>query len=100
LASSALRQHGGDLRPGGVATLPDGTTLEVFLDDPGHVRKANPDEELLSRCPLIQRAIGRPVTIVTGDLGMQLRADAHGLGQAEMPDKYSKDAMRGSAATD
>jgi predicted ribonuclease YlaK len=77
LAIRALRQHSGDLRPGRAATWPDGTTLEVFLDEPGHVRKANPDEELLSRCMLLQRAIGRPVTIVTGDLGMQLRADAH-----------------------
>jgi hypothetical protein len=42
---------------------------------------------------MIQRATGRPVTIVTGDLGIQLRADTHGLGQAEMPGKYSKDAM-------
>ncbi len=72
----------------------------MFLDDPGHMCKANADEELPSRCLLIQRAIGCPVTIVTGDLGMQLRADAHGIGQAEMPDKYSKDAMRRSAAAD
>jgi len=34
----------------------------------GHVRKANPDEVPLLRCLLIQRAIGGPVTIVTGDL--------------------------------
>jgi len=33
-------------------------------------------------------------------LGMQLRADAHGLGQVEMPEKYSKDAKRRSAAAD
>jgi hypothetical protein len=39
---------GGDLRPGTAATLPDGTTLEVFLDEPGHVRMANPDEELIA----------------------------------------------------
>lgn len=100
LASRALRQYSGDLRPGSAAALPDGTTLEVFLDDPDHVRIANPDEELLFRCLLLQRAIGRAVTIVTGDLGMQLRADALGLGQAEVPDKYSKDAMRRSAVTD
>jgi hypothetical protein len=100
LAIRALRQHSGDLHPGSAATLPDGTTLEVFLDDPDHMRIANPDEELLFRCLLLQRAIGRTVTIVTGDLGMQLRADALGLGQAEIPDKYSKDAMRRSAAAD
>ena len=100
LAIRALRQHSGDLRPGSAATLTDGTTLEVFLDDPDHVRMANPDEELISRCLLLQRALGRAVTIITGDLGMQLRAGALGLGQAEMPDKYSKDAMRKSAAAD
>jgi hypothetical protein len=100
LAIRALRQHSGDLRPGSAATLPDSTTLEVFLDDPGQVRMGNPDEELISRCLLFQRVIGRPVTIVTGDLGMQLRADALGLGQVEMPDKYSKDAIRRSAVGD
>jgi hypothetical protein len=33
-------------------------------------------------------------------LGMQLRADAHRLGHAEMPDKYAKDARRRAAADD
>jgi hypothetical protein len=51
-------------------------------------------EELRSRCMLLQRATGGSSTLVTGDLGMQLRADAHGLGHAEMPDKYAKDARR------
>jgi len=60
----------------------------------------NPDEELRSRCMLLQRAIGRAVTLVTGNLGLQLRADAHGLGHAEMPDKYAKDAQRRAAAGD
>jgi hypothetical protein len=98
LAIRALRQYSDDLRPGSAATLPDGTTLEVFLDDPGHMRMANPDEELRSRCMLLQRAAGGQVTLVTGDLGMQLRADAHGLGHAEMPDSYAKDARRRVAA--
>jgi hypothetical protein len=98
LAIRALRRYSADLRPGSAATLPYGTTLEVFLDDPGHVRMANPDEELRSRCMLLQRATGRPVTLVTGDLGMQLRADAHRLGHAEMPDKYAKDARRRAPA--
>jgi hypothetical protein len=42
--------------------------------------------------------IGRAVKIVTGDLGMQLRADALGLGHAEMLDKYAKDAQRRGGA--
>src|ERR1700691_506431 len=44
LAITALREYSADVRPGSAATLPDGTTLEVFLDDPHHVRMANPDE--------------------------------------------------------
>jgi hypothetical protein len=40
------------------------------------------------------------VTIVTGDLGVQLRADAHGLSHAVMPDKYAKDAMRRGSVDD
>jgi rRNA-processing protein FCF1 len=98
IAIRMLRQYSADLRPGSAAALPDGTTLEVFLDDPGHVRMADPDEELRSRCMLLQRATGHQMTLVTGDLGMQLRADAHGLGHAQMPDKYAKDARRRAAA--
>jgi hypothetical protein len=98
-AIRALRDHSKGLRPGSAATLEDGTTLEVFLDPAGHKRKANPDEELLSRCTLLQRVISRPVTIVTGDLGAQLRADAGGLAHAEMPDKYAKDVHRRKQAT-
>jgi predicted ribonuclease YlaK len=85
LAITALREYSAGMRPGSAATLPDGTTLEVFLDEQGHVRMANPDEELRSHCMLQQRAVGRPVTLVTGDLGMRLRADAHGLGMLEWP---------------
>jgi len=32
--------------------------------------------------------------IVTGDLGMRLRADARGHRYAEMPATYAKDALR------
>lgn len=98
LAIRALRQYSADLRPERAAILPDGTTIEVLLDEPSHMRMANPDEELRSRCIMLQRAVGSPVTVVTGDLGMQLRADAHGLGHAEVPDKYAKDATRRASA--
>jgi hypothetical protein len=66
----------------------------VFLDEAGHARKANPDEELLSRALTLQRALGGQVTVVTGDLCMQLRAGAIGLAEAVMPEKYSKDTQR------
>jgi hypothetical protein len=85
------------LGPGKFGKLPDGTTVEVFLDELGHVRKANADEELPERCTFLKRVIERPLTIVTGDFGAQLRADAHGLGQVEVPAKYAKDATRRAA---
>jgi predicted ribonuclease YlaK len=60
----------------------------------GHLRKANPDEEFLERVALFERAVGHSAVIVTGDLGMRLRADARGHRYAEMPAKYAKDALR------
>jgi len=94
MAVRALREHRADLMPGSAATFVGGTTCEVLLDETGHVRKANPDEELLSRALALQRVLGRQVTVVTGDLCMQLRAGAIGLAEAVMPEKYSKDAQR------
>jgi PIN domain len=99
-AIRVLRQYSSQLGPGSCVTLPDGTMLEIFLDEPDHRRKLNPDEELFSRCTLLERMIGKPLKIVTGDLGMQLRADAHGLGSVELPDKYAKDALRRSQVSD
>ncbi len=100
MAVRALREHRAYLVPGSAATFADGTTCEVFLDEAGHLRKANPDEELLSRALTLQRALGRQVTVVTGDLCMQLRAGAIGLAEAVMPEKYSKDAQRRKNASD
>lgn len=97
-AIRVLRQYSSQLGPGGCATFPDGTTLEIFLDEPDHRRRLNPDEELFSRCKLLEQMIGKPLKLVTGDLGMQLRADAHDLRSVEVPDKYAKDALRRSQA--
>lgn len=99
-AIKALHDYSNGLRPGCYAELPDGSTIEVWLDEPGHKRKLNPDEELLSRGILLQRVLEVPVTIVSGDLGMRLRAEAHGLEHTQMPDKYAKDAARRASATE
>jgi rRNA-processing protein FCF1 len=97
-ALKVLRCYRVDLRPGNAATLPDGTTVEILLDEPGRARLANPDEELRSRCMLLQRMLERPVTLVTGDFGAEVRAEAYGLRSAEMPEKYAKDAQQWAAA--
>ncbi len=93
-AIRVLRRHSNGLQPDGAIVFGDGTTLEFLADDPGHSRTPNPDEELLNRAAFAQQAIGKPVTIVTGDLGMQLRASVRGLRHAVMPGKYAKDAQR------
>jgi rRNA-processing protein FCF1 len=99
-ALAVLRGYRKDLGPGRAATLPDGTTLEIFLDEPGHQRLANYDEELRTRCMLLQRSLERKVTLVTGDFGAELRAEAHGLEPVTMPEKFSKDAERRQMGAD
>jgi len=49
---------------------------------------------------MLQRSIGRPLTVVTGDFGMQLRAEAHGVAAVEIPERYAEDAKRRSRVTD
>jgi hypothetical protein len=82
MAVRALREHRAALLPGSAATFADGTACEVFPGKAGQVRKANPDEEMLSRALTLQRALGRQVTVVTDDLCTQLRAGANGLAEA------------------
>jgi len=99
-AIRVLREYSAGLRPGNAATLPDATTLEIFLDEPGHQRLANPDEELLARCRLLQRTIDRPLRVVTGDMGMQLWAEALELAAVEVHERYAKDAARRAQVPD
>ncbi|WP_239395686.1 PIN domain-containing protein [Frankia sp. CiP3] len=74
------------------AALPDGTTVEYLLDDPGHRRQANPDDELLDRAQFLRQVIDLPVAVVTGDRGVRVRATARGAGlrAVVMPDKFAR----------
>lgn len=76
----------------GYATLPDGTTLECLLDDPGHRPRANPDEEILDRAVFLSRVTKEQVVLVTGDRGMRFRASTRtGIRAVEMPARFSRD---------
>ena len=54
-----------------------GVTLEILRDEPGYRRiTSDMDAEFLDRCEFLQLAAGRPVTVVTADTGMKIRARA------------------------
>ena len=70
----------------GPAELRQGVSLEVVLDPPGHVPSPNTDEEVMIVAQRLADRRGGPVLLVTGDLSMQLRAEARGLTVVELPD--------------
>lgn len=53
----------------------EGVTLEILRDPPGFRRASSDmDAEFLDRCEFLQQAAGRPVTVITADTGMKIRA--------------------------
>lgn len=72
---------------GAPARLADGVTIELPVDDGPRRRSLDADEEVLAECETLAAARA-PVTIVTGDTGMSLRAVGRGLAVTRMPDKY------------
>jgi hypothetical protein len=68
-----------------------GVTLEILRDPPGHRRSTTDiDAEFLDRCEFLQSAAGRPVTVVSGDTGMKIRArgSVGALNLLTLPDEY------------
>lgn len=54
-------------------------TAEIVFDPPGHQRLTITDDEIIDRAMAIQALAGRPVRMVTFDLGMAMRARGRGL---------------------
>jgi rRNA-processing protein FCF1 len=65
--------------PDAYAQLRQGVTFEVLPDEPGHVRAASTDQEILERCEFLTQVTGSPVTLVTGDSGVRINARARGV---------------------
>jgi hypothetical protein len=75
---SVLREADDTAGPGGQLGLGP-ITMELLLDPPNHQRLPDPDAEIVDRALAVQTLAGRPVTIVTYDISMALRARYAGL---------------------
>ncbi|MBU2662648.1 hypothetical protein KOI35_03935 [Actinoplanes bogorensis] len=54
-------------------------TIDLLLDPPDHVRLPNTDDEIVDRAVNVQALAGKPVTLVSYDTGMIMRARNAGL---------------------
>ncbi len=73
----------------GYATLNDGSACLILLDEPGHRRLPNNDDEIVARAGFLQQALAPgQVTMVTRDIGMRARALALQLRAERLPDNY------------
>lgn len=70
--------------------LGDEVTLEVLGDDAGHTRRANADDEILDRCEYLEQVTGSRVLVVTGDVGMRVRAGGRRLQVRAMPEELRR----------
>ena len=75
-----------DSPPDGYSKVREGVTVEVLPDEPGHVRAASNDQEILERCEFLHQATGNPVTLITGDSGMRISAQARGIDVFKLSD--------------
>jgi rRNA-processing protein FCF1 len=65
-----------------------GVTVLVPVDTGRRERPDDADEEVLTVCRDLQQFSRRSVTLVTGDTGMRLRAEAHGIGTFKLGQGY------------
>lgn len=82
----ALQRLRGDAPPASPIAVRPGVSLQVLVDPPGHTRRVNADDEILTRVEYLSAAMGDRVFVASGDYGMRLRARARGLRFIELPD--------------
>ena len=63
-------------------------TLEVLVEPGPRSRPTDADEEILDTCIELREFCRGPLTLITGDTSMQLRAEALDLEVVQMPAKY------------
>lgn len=86
----AIQEIVGSAAPGAAVEVRRGTTLEVLIDERGHTRAAAADDEVIERARLLQQIVNGPVSVLTHDLGLQLRAELAGLTWTTLPERYKK----------
>lgn len=82
----AMQKDRGEAAPEMRIDVREGVTMQILVDPPGHERRTNNDDELLTRAEYISAFVGERVTLVSGDYGMRLRAAARGLRYVEPPE--------------
>ena len=66
------------------------TTIEVLVSPAPRARPADGDEEVLQTCQELEQFGGRPVTLISADTAIRLRAQALGIRAIPMPSRYSR----------
>jgi hypothetical protein len=82
------------LETDGIAILRTKTTLEILIDEPGHQRLQDADNEIIERAVLLKQATGRPVVMVSDDRGMRVQAHARGYQSGQFPSTYCSPRSR------
>ena len=70
----------------GYVSVQSDVTVEVLPDEAGHLRAVSNDQEILDRCDLLHQATGSKVTLITGDSGMRISAQARGIDVLKLSD--------------
>jgi hypothetical protein len=71
------------------AIADDGTPVFIAADEPGHVRLAVPDDELVASALRVRQAVApSEVVLVSRDIGVRARARAWGLPARPLTDTY------------
>ena len=81
------RTLGGGGRPGPVC---DDVTIEVPVEVEFRLRVADADGEILAFCDEFQQLTGKPVTVITADTSMLIRAQAQELAVCQLPENYRR----------
>lgn len=81
----ALQRLRGTAPPHSPVEVRSGVTLQILVDPPGHARRANADDEILTRVEYLSALVGDRILVATGDYSMRLRAQARGLRFLELP---------------
>jgi hypothetical protein len=86
---------------GGFVPLEDGTPCMFLLDEPGHRRANNNDEEIVSRAGYLQQYLSPgAVSVLTRDLGMRGRAQSWRLKAEKLPDNFLRSSSLSDVVTD